>query len=142
MTTADLAALRDQLMLHEGFKRHAYRCTAGKITIGVGRNLEDKGLSAAEVTLLLDHDIDECLTDLQSFWWFDKLDAVRQRALVDLRFNLGPYRFRTFKKMLTALESGDFATAAGQARQSAWYGQVQPTRAARVVAMLATGQEA
>lgn len=142
MTSDQLDALRAQLTVHEGFKRHAYRCPAGKITVGVGRNLDDKGLSAAEVMMLLDHDIDECLTDLRAFPWFSKLDAVRQRALVDLRFNLGSRRFRGFRKMLAALEAGDYAMAAGEARSSAWYGQVQPSRAARVVGMLATGQDA
>ena len=32
-----------QLTLHEGSRSHPYRCTSGKLTIGVGRNIEDRG---------------------------------------------------------------------------------------------------
>jgi len=37
--------LVDQIIEHEGLKLKPYHCPAGKLTIGVGRNLEDKGIS-------------------------------------------------------------------------------------------------
>lgn len=141
LTTADHEALRDQLIAHEGLKRRAYRCSAGKITIGVGRNLEDRDLSLVTIHQMLEEDIAECLTDLQRFGWFADLDAVRQRALLDLRFNLGPSRFRTFRKMLAALEQGVYEEAAAQLVDSAWATQVGPARRDRLVRMLRTGRD-
>src|SRR5688572_26548191 len=92
--------LVDQLLLHEGLRLKPYPDTKGKITIGVGRNLSDKGITHSEAMLLLDHDLDECITDLASFPWFAGLDPVRQRVLIDMRLNLGPTGFRSFKRTL------------------------------------------
>jgi lysozyme len=39
---------RAQLIADEGLKLKPYKCTAGKWTIGVGRNLEDNPLSSAD----------------------------------------------------------------------------------------------
>lgn len=141
MTTADLAALRDQLIRHEGLRLRVYTDTAGKATIGVGRNLVDKGITTTEALTLLDHDINECLTDLRSFGWFAALDPVRQRAIVDLRFNLGPSRLRGFTKFLAAMEQGDYLTAKEELRDSAWATQVG-TRATRLMQMIKTGVDA
>lgn len=140
MTSADLDALRSQLVLHEGLKLKPYTDTVGKLTIGVGRNLTDKGISTEEATSLLNHDINECLSDLHTFAWFMRLDAVRQRALIDLRFNLGPSRFRGFRNMLAALEKGDPLTAAAHLQDSAWFGQVGQ-RGPRLVKMLGDGTD-
>ena len=37
-----------QLIDHEDIKLKPYRCSAGKLTIGVGRNLDDNGITRAE----------------------------------------------------------------------------------------------
>ena len=52
----------------------------------------------------------------------------RRRALLDLRFNLGPQKFRGFKKMIRAIHSGDWAGAAVELKNSLWWSQVQPER--------------
>ena len=132
-------SLADQLVQHEGFRLKPYVDTVGKVTIGVGRNLSDVGISSQEAMLLLEHDIETVVADLLTFAWFPRMDHVRQLAVSDLRFNLGPTRFRTCKKMLAALEHDDYATAAGQLRQSRWYTQVK-SRGPRIVKMLATGE--
>ncbi len=36
----DMKKLIDELVLDEGLRLTAYRCTAGKATIGIGRNFE------------------------------------------------------------------------------------------------------
>ena len=51
--------LRAMLIRHEGLKLRAYLCPAGKITVGVGRNLEDAGISEKEALFLLDNDIEQ-----------------------------------------------------------------------------------
>ena len=100
--------LRAQLLLHEGLRRFPYVDTVGKLTIGVGRNITDVGISETEAMYLLVNDIDACIRDLATFTWFPELDPIRQRVLVDMRFNLGPSRFRGFKNTLVAVARGDF----------------------------------
>lgn len=136
----DRQHLVEQLMLHESVRPKPYMCSAGKITIGVGRNLTDCGLSDAEIFFLLDNDIDAVIHDLSTFPWFASLDPIRQRVLADLRFNLGPSRLRGFKMMLHALSSADHPAAAQALQASLWYTQVG-TRGPRLVNMLRTGDD-
>lgn len=138
MTSADRQRLRAQLVLHEGLRLKPYTDTVGKLTIGIGRNLTDVGISREEAYVLLEHDIDACLVDLQTFPGFAQLDPVRQRVLVDMRFNLGPSRFRGFKRTLAAVAAGDYAAAAAGMRASKWSQQVK-TRAVRLARMMETG---
>ncbi len=161
-------SLEDQLILHEGLKLRTYRCPAGYWTIGVGRNLEAKGLTDFEqmhifgrdgmskqevierlkeqgVTTeqamwLLANDISECIKDLKTFTWFDQLDDVRAKVVIDMRFNLGRAGFRKFRKMIAALERGNYGAAADEMVDSAWYHQVG-NRSKRLVAMMRTGED-
>ena len=57
VTFLDLDALRSELRRDEGVRLKPYRDTVGKITIGVGRNLTDVGITPDEADVLLDHDI-------------------------------------------------------------------------------------
>jgi lysozyme len=141
VTPEDHTALIAQLMLHEGVRAKVYRDSLGIETIGCGRNLRDKGLSQAEIRFLLENDITECISDLARFDWFGTLDLdpVRQRALIDLRFNLGPSRLRGFKKLLAACARGDWDAAAAELLKSRWATQVQPSRVARLTRQLRTG---
>jgi lysozyme len=130
--------LWDQLELHEDRRTKPYVDTVGKITIGVGRNLTDKGLSDSEIDFLLMNDIRECTDDLKTFLWWDDLDEVRRNVLIDMRFNLGPSRFRGFRATLAAVAMGDYVTASDQMRKSKWYRQVKG-RGERLARMMSTG---
>ena len=110
--------------LHEGLRLRPYQCTAGKTTIGYGRNLDDKGISEAEAELLLVADLTECETDLQGFPWWSRLTDARKAAMIDMRFNLGPGGFRQFKTMLICLALGDYKEAAASMLDSRWARQV------------------
>lgn len=111
----------------------------GKLTIGVGRNLDDAGISIAESDDLLDNDIDarirECAT---AFVWFPTLDPPRQSVLVQMAFNLGIGGLKQFPLMLAAVARGDFAAAAMQMRQSRWATEVG-ARATRLALEMQTG---
>jgi lysozyme len=130
--------LWDLIELHEGRRAKPYQDTVGKWTVGVGRNLTDKGLSDSEIDYLLMNDIRECTDDLQTFLWWDDLDEVRRNVLIDMRFNLGPSRFRGFKATLAAVAMGDYVTASDQMRKSKWYRQVKG-RGERLARMMSTG---
>lgn len=135
-----LKSIEEQLILHEGMKLKPYRCPAGKLTIGVGRNLEDKGLSKQEALFLLRRDIAEITNELRKYPWFKTLDMVRQKVLIDMAFNLGINGLLSFKKMLSYLKAGDYEKAADEMVNSRWYGQVGD-RSKRLVKMMRTGED-
>ncbi|MFD2235097.1 glycoside hydrolase family protein [Phaeospirillum tilakii] len=138
-TTYDPATLRADLIRDESLRLKPYRCPAGKLTIGIGRNLDDVGISREEAETLLDHDIAALTADFdRALPWWRGLSEARQRALVNMGINLGLPRLLGFKRMLTALERGEFATAAAEALDSPWAGQVG-ARAQRIAALLRAG---
>ena len=141
MTSAERELLRQDLVRDEDLRLKVYKCPAGYLTIGIGRNLEGRGISRAEALYLADNDINECLADLAAFAWWGALNPVRQRALLNMRFQLGSGGFRGFRHMLAALERRDYTAAAAAARDSKWAREDSPERAARVTAQIETGAE-
>lgn len=136
--------LLSALMEDEGYRRYAYKCPAGKLTIGYGRNIDPaggKGLTQAEATHLLVNDIRECEYDLREYFGairWDAMGIVRQNALINMRLNLGPTRFRSFKRMIQAISEHDWDRAANEALDSIWARQVGG-RATRIASELRSG---
>lgn len=136
----DRTAMIRQLRLHEGERLKPYRCTAGKLTIGVGRNLEDRGISAAESAYLLGNDVDHHWRELvKAVPWVEQLDEVRQHVLLDMAFNLGIAGLLGFKNTLATIKAGDFQKASVMMLDSRWAKQVGG-RADRLATMMATGK--
>ena len=137
----NIKKIKDQLIRHEGLKLKPYQCPADRLTIGVGRNLEDKGITEKEALMLLENDIQECLEDLKTiFDKFDMLPESAQHVLVDMRFNLGHNGFRKFKNMIKAVKNQDFHSTAREMRDSRWYHQVGK-RAERLTEMMEDSKE-
>ena len=131
--------LIDTLVRHEGLRRLAYEDSVGVLTIGVGRNIEEVGLSDDEIYYLLKNDIRRCETELDnSFRWYKDLDQVRQEAMINLCFNLGITRLRKFKLALRAMEVKDYEDAADEFLDSLWATQVGQ-RAVEVTYMIRFG---
>lgn len=123
-------------MSNEGVRKYPYRCSAGKLTIGIGRNLEDKGLSNSEVMYLFDNDLQDTQNSAESiFEDFSQYTIEEQTVILDMLFNLGTTRFKTFKRFIRAIKERDLKEAARQIEQSAYFHQV-PSRARRNVKML------
>lgn len=120
-----IAALKTALIHDEGLKLKPYRDTEGKLTIGVGRNLEALGISEEEAMVLLSNDIDWVMSELDSAlsWWRLKPLPV-QCGMANMMFNMGYPKFSGFNRMLTALKNDDFEAAANEALQSKWAAQV------------------
>jgi lysozyme len=134
----DIQRLVNALQRDEGIRLKPYTDTVGKLTIGVGRNLDDKGLSRSEALYLLANDIDETRRALMlALPWFNRTDPVRQEALVNMGF-MGVRRLLGFKRMLAAMAEQDYETAANEAMNSKWAGQVGE-RAERISAQIRTG---
>ena len=136
-----LDKLKDQIRLHEGVEKKVYLDTEGIETIGVGRNLRDRGLSEDEIDLLLDNDIAICEEELlNNFEWYAELDEVRKRVLIDMAFNLGMPKLKQFAKMLGAIENKDWVNVASEMLDSRWAEQVG-NRASRLSEMMETGED-
>jgi len=131
--------LIEMLKRHEGLRLKPYYCTAGKLTIGYGRNLEDVGISEHEASLLLSGDVIETEQDIKSiFLNFNDFTENRQIALMNMLFNLGKTKFLKFKKMIKAIKNNDWNEVAIQAKDSKWYTDVKD-RAIEVVQLLKNG---
>ena len=132
-------SLIETLKRHEGFRTKPYRCSAGKLTIGYGRNLEDVGISKIEATNMLLNDIENAEKDLRTV--FPNLSFFtenRQEALINMVFNLGITRFKLFKNTIRAINRGDWYAAAKHAKDSKWYKQVK-SRGKEVVEAIRKG---
>jgi lysozyme len=155
--------LRAELRRDEGEKFKVYRCTANKRTIGVGRNLDDVGISTAETellgltladciakginsrqsTVLLANDIKRSKADLdRALPWWRQLDLVRQRVLVNMCFNMGIGNSRkgllSFRNTLQYIRNGNYSVAADNMLASKWAKQVGK-RADRLADLMRTG---
>lgn len=116
--------LEDLLIKHEDLKLKPYRDSVGKLTIGVGRNLDDVGITKNEARALLANDILRVRAEAAKFPWFGGLSTVRQNAVLDMLFNLGLGRFMEFHQMIAALQAGNFEKVATEMLSSKWASQV------------------
>ena len=132
--------IREQLIRDEGRSLKPYQDTAGKLTIGVGRNLSDRGISHAEALYLLDNDIADFTKQLATALpWAGALDEARFGALVNMAFNMGVDGLLEFKQMLAALRVGNWDKAADDLLDSL-YAQQVGDRAVRLANQIRTGR--
>jgi len=118
--------IKEQLVRHEGLRLKPYRCTAGKLTIGIGRNLDDCGISQSEAYVMLINDIMNCEKQLQQKIpdIYNGLDEVRKSVLLNMCFNLGIKGLMEFKNTLAFIKAGDWERAANGMLASKWAKQV------------------
>jgi len=121
----NLQELKSQLVRHEGMVLKVYRDSLGIPTIGVGRNLQDVGISEDEALLLLDNDLLGVFNDLDRYcpWWRGMSEA-RQMVLADMCFNIGISRLMGFVKTLSAMQGERYEVAAVEMLDSKWAAQV------------------
>lgn len=135
----DYAKVAARIRRSEGFSRVPYKCPTGHLTIGYGHNLEC-GISPACAEFMLREDIERAERQVKdAFVWWPKLTDARLFVLVDMCFNLGISGLKGFKKMLAALEAGDYETAAKEMLASRWAAQVGK-RAQENAAMMKSGE--
>lgn len=131
--------LKKQLERDEGLRLTPYRDSVGKLTIGIGRNLDDKGIREDEAHVMLDNDIEEVRAGLErELDWFNRLDEARRGVLLNMAFNMGVQGLMAFQNMLAAVEAGDWPKAAEEMKHSRWWGQVGP-RADRLHIQMLSG---
>jgi lysozyme len=134
-----IADIYEQLRRDESVRKFPYRDTVGKLTIGVGRNLNGKGLSDEEIEHLLENDIREITIEANGkLPWFPALDGVRQGVILNMIFNMGFAGLEKFPRFLQAVAQGEWETAADEMRDSEWARQVGD-RAVRLEEQMRTG---
>ena len=117
----------------------SYRVIQGKLTIGIGHNLEDNPLPDHIIDLLLDSDVATVLSQLDaSVPWWRNLDEVRQEALANMCFNMGIASLLGFRNTLRHLKEGRYPDAASGVRNSRYYRQTG-RRGEEVARMIETG---
>lgn len=144
----------ERLTRHEGIRLQPYKCPAGYLSIGIGRNLITNPITKEEAVVLgdwahgitkngavflLKNDIrrvyHQCREALP-FW--TSLDDERQYALLDMAFNLGINGLLKFKKMLSAMEIGNYRGAAKECLASKYAADVG-ARARRIAKTIEKG---
>jgi len=135
-----LERIKEQLVRHEGLRLKPYRCTAGKLTIGIGRNLDANGISQTEAFMLLENDIRNCekqlLDEIPEI--YNGLDEVRKSVLLNMCISIPQSRFAPlrepcylgigglleFNNTLAFIAAGDWERAANGMLASKWAKQV------------------
>jgi lysozyme len=137
----------EKLIASEGLRLQVYQDTLGIDTIGIGRNLEDRGITKEELDDLdipsIDHVYEYGITEADAVYLatndvqivedelvrahpcVDRLDSVRQLILMDMAFNMGVPRLCKFVKMWNAIHEEDYPTAAKEMLDSRWANQVK-----------------
>ena len=153
--------LLKKLVEHEGLRLEVYQDSLGIDTIGVGRNLQDRGITKeeldaldfpsidavyehgiteADAAYLLENDVQIVEEELlRAHPCVDRLDSVRQLVLIDMAFNLGVPRLCKFKNMWAAIHEDDFTTAAKEMLDSRWAVQVK-SRAVKLANAMHNGE--
>ncbi|HQA83703.1 MAG TPA: glycoside hydrolase family protein [Syntrophales bacterium] len=131
----------DYTKRNEGIRYRPYLCSAKRITIGWGRNLQDNGISRDEAEYLFRNDwnraVRSCLDVVPGF---DRLSEPRRAVLIDMAYQLGGIGLWRFERMLAAVRRGDFDLAAREILDSKYAREDSPGRAARNAEMMRTGE--
>jgi len=136
-----------KLITHEGLRLEVYKDSLGIDTIGIGRNLEDRGItkeeldwmdipnmaivhtmgiSEADAMYLAENDVQIVEEELvRAHPCVNKLDAVRQLVVMDMAFNMGVPRLCKFKNMWNAIHEENYIVAAKEMLDSRWAVQVK-----------------
>ena len=136
--TMDLDRVKKLIEENEDRILRPYVCTSEKLTIGVGRNLTDVGISWDEADDLFTADVNKAYFSLCKILGKTKfldLPETIQEVLMDMCFNLGETRLRGFVKMFNAIGVWNWTRMKDEMINSRWYKQV-PKRAGKLVLMV------
>lgn len=131
--------LAASIMAHEGFRGRPYRCTAGKLTIGYGRNLDDEPLTRTEGEYLMVRRLNKLEADCRAgVPHFRFLSPLRQEVLVEMAYQLGLGGLLKFKRMFLAIGNWKYIIASNEMLDSKWARQT-PARARTLATRMING---
>lgn len=120
-----MSKIADMLEKHEGFRQFVYKDSLGIETIGIGRNLKNRGVTRAEALYLLENDIADFTKQLRDrLYWFDSIHEDAQMVLIDMAFNMGISGLLTFHNTLEHIKNENYKAAADDLLQSQYAKQV------------------
>src|SRR5210317_769159 len=153
--------LIEKLISHEGLRLEVYQDTLGINTVGIGRNLDDRGITQDELDWMdyptIEHVYSDGITEADAVYLaqndvqiveeellrahpcVEDLDAVRQLVLVDMAFNMGVPRLCKFKLMWNAIHEQNWEAASLEMLDSRWARQVG-RRAKKLSDAMKTGE--
>jgi len=127
-------AIRKEMIAAESYENKAYICPAGKLTAGIGRNLEDVEFTDAEVEFMFSTDYSRVKADLERiFPDFKKWPEELQHIFFSMRFQLGPKGFRGFGEMIKAAQKFDLVGIEREMADSEWAKKDTPERARKLI---------
>jgi lysozyme len=142
----DINKLREQLKIDEGQVNEIYNDHLGYATFGIGHLVidgdQEKGqplgtpVTEQRVYEVFEKDVQTVIADckkLHEGW--DGYPEEAKQIIANMMFNMGYTRLSKFKKHNTALQCGDWKTAAVEGRDSRWHKQVT-NRAERLMVRL------
>ncbi|MBT60438.1 MAG: lysozyme [Euryarchaeota archaeon] len=122
--------IKDMLVRHEGLRLHAYKCSEGYLTLGVGRNLDANGISEDEAMYILDNDIKRVQEELDRNWGSWRTFPEKARMVcIDMCFQLGISGFMGFRRTRALMEMGMWLEASEEMLDSLWARVQTPNRA-------------
>lgn len=138
--TKKIKDIKSLLELHEDRRKFPYVDTVGKVSIGIGHNLTDLGLTDSQIDAIFEIDMAEALrTCNRLFPHFNSMDPVRRLVLLDMAFNMGFPTFSKFFNTIGYINEGRWAEASVNMLKSKWARQVGQ-RAQRLARMMRTGE--
>jgi len=121
--------VKEMLVRHEGVVCTLYQCSEAKWTIGVGRNLQDRGVTEDEAMYLLDNDIKRVMSQLDEYWTvWRSFPEKAQLCCVDMSFQMGIKGFMDFRRTRALMEMGMWLEASEELLDSKYAIQT-PNRA-------------
>ena len=131
--------VKADLIEDEGYKLKLYECPAGKLTIGIGYNIQDNGISDAIAEALFKEKYIECYTALlRIFPNFESYTWNRRKALINMIYQLGETKFRKFSNTINYIKAEAFDLASAEMLDSMWAKQT-PNRAKKIAGMIKRG---
>ena len=127
---------RELIKRHEGFSSNIYKCTAGKLTVGYGHNLEARPVSKHIAELMLDEDMKDFIEKANRYSWYSGLDDNRKAVIIDMMYNMGS--LDDWRNFQDALSCKDWGRAVRSMQDSRWFSQVG-IRATELCSIMLTG---
>lgn len=137
--TYNLTDFEKQIIAHEGMLLTPYKDTVGKLTIGVGWNIDDVPMRESEAIFRMRNDLAAVKREAEKLLFFSKLNLVRQNVIIEMIFNLGMPRFLEFKKLIKAIEAENWNNAVVEMLDSRWAKQVH-NRATTLSRQMGSGE--
>jgi len=122
-----------RLEKEEGRRNDMYRDSEGIWTIGIGWNIQERGLPDEIVDRLFEISVADAERDARKLPEFRLLSEVRQSVLIAMVFQMGLPRVKKFKNFRAALREGNYNKAANEMLDSLWHRQMSKAGSKRAI---------